>query len=63
MAHASSARSPYPSSGARTGVRELLFKLDHPRAIDDHIDYFGGATEASSDIDADVCEVMLERPA
>ena len=24
-------------------TRSLLFKVDRPRAIDEHIDYFGGA--------------------
>jgi len=63
MAHVSSARWPQASSGAGVEVRELLFKPDHPRAIDQHIDYFGGANEPSSDADADVCEMILERPA
>lgn len=64
MAHASSARSSHASSGAGVEVRELLFKPDRPRAIDQHIDYFGGASEPSSDTDADVYgEMILERPA
>jgi len=45
MAHTSSAH-PLPSgAGARPEARELLFRPDRPRAIDRHIDYFGGVTE------------------
>ena len=56
MAHISSV----PSSGARREVRELLFKPDRPRAIDQYIDYFGGATDSVADGDA--CgDVLLER--
>jgi hypothetical protein len=41
MAHTSSAH-PLPSgAGSHPEARELLFKPDHPRAIDRHIDYFG----------------------
>jgi hypothetical protein len=44
-------------------VRDLLFKPDRPRAIDEYIDYFGGTSHASTDED-DVCgEIFLERPA
>jgi hypothetical protein len=65
MTHTASAPSVnFSDFGARTGVRQLLFKPDHPRAIDQHIDYFGGATEPTSDMEADVCgEMILERPA
>ena len=71
MTHAASTPSVNSSdSGARTGVRQLLFKPDRPRAIDQHIDYFGGATEPASDMEADLCgeddlcgEMILERPA
>ena len=41
MAHASSAHSISSAAGARREVPEVLFKADHPRAIDDYIDYFG----------------------
>lgn len=57
MAHVSSVPS---ASGARREVRELLFKPDRPRAIDEHIDYFGGATDVLADGDA--CgDGLLER--
>jgi hypothetical protein len=62
MAQASFTRS----APARThpGVPELLFKADRPRAIDHHIDYFGGVGEPQADGDEDVCgEATLERPA
>ncbi len=54
MAHASSARSTQPAaSGALSEARPLLFKPDHPRAIDSFIDYFGGAAEPETDAEAD----------
>ena len=60
MAHASSTQA-VPS--AHADVRDLLFKPDRPRAIDDYIDYFGGTGDTSADED-DVCgEAFLERPA
>ena len=60
MAHGLSTRSV---QYARGDARDLLFKPDRPRAIDEYIDYFGGVSEASSDGD-DVCgEAFLERPA
>lgn len=58
MAHASSTHVPY----AHADVRDLLFKPDRPRAIDEYIDYFGGTSDTSADED-DVCEALLERPA
>jgi hypothetical protein len=58
MAHKSSSR------GDATEVRDLLFKSDHPRAIDQHIDFFGGPTEPPDSANEDVSgEVILERPA
>ena len=61
MAHTSSAH-PLPSdAGARPEARELLFKPDRPRAIDRHIDYFGGVTETLSESDDDRCgDAFLE---
>jgi hypothetical protein len=48
---------------ARADVRDLLFKPDRPRAIDEYIDYFGDTGDASADED-DVCgDAFLERPA
>lgn len=53
MAHAS---SPRPE------VERLLFKADRPRAIDQHIDYFGGASEPPAEDSEDTCgETLLER--
>src|SRR5438094_726128 len=49
MAHAPSAQSG--ASGQRPEARELLFKPDCPRAIDHHIDYFGGAGESPAETD------------
>jgi len=61
MAHTSSAH-PLPSDAvARPEARELLFKPDRPRAIDRHIDYFGGVTEAPAESDDDRCgDAFLE---
>lgn len=42
-------------------ARRLFFKPDHPRAIDQYIDYFGGAGSASA-VGDDLCgETLLER--
>jgi hypothetical protein len=42
-------------------ARHLFFKADRPRAIDQHIDYFGGAGGASAASD-DLCgQTLLER--
>lgn len=60
MAHASSTRSVHY---AHADVRDLLFKPDRPRAIDEYIDYFGGASEALSDENDARGEAFLERPA
>jgi hypothetical protein len=59
MAQSSTRSAQY----ARGDVRDLLFKPDRPRAIDEYIDYFGGASEASSDEDDVRGEAFLERPA
>jgi hypothetical protein len=64
MAHASSARSIPSAADARPEVPEQLFKPDRPRAIDRHIDYFGGTADSPADADDDRCaDVALERPA
>src|SRR6267143_4963136 len=60
MAHAPSPQSG--ASGSRLEARELLFKPDHPRAIDQYIHYFGGGDEAAAETDGDRCgETLLER--
>jgi len=60
MAHAPSTQSRV--SDARPEAREVLFKPDHPRAIDQHIDYFGGAGASPAATDDDSCgEALLER--
>ena len=64
MAHASLARQPQPdASSAPPEARPLLFKPDHPRAIDSYIDYFGGAAEPQTDAvtDEGCGEEFLER--
>jgi hypothetical protein len=53
MAHTSSAHQLPSDAGARPEARELLFKPDRPRAIDRHIDFFGGVTEAPAESDDD----------
>lgn len=64
MAHAHSTHATRQLA-ASTRIREprhLLFKADHPRAIDRYIDYFGGAGGVSVERDEDVCgETVLER--
>ena len=63
MAHAritQATRTAAASSRARE-ARRLFFKADHPRAIDQYIDYFGGAG-ASAAVGDDLCgETLLER--
>jgi hypothetical protein len=64
MAHARithAGNTSVASSRARQ-ARRLLFKADHPRAIDRCIDYFGGAGGAVMAVDDDQCgETLLER--
>jgi hypothetical protein len=45
MSHAILARHAEPTT--RT-VRRVLFKRDHPRAIDEYISYFGGPAAEST---------------
>jgi len=62
MAHSTSTRLTPPAEGRE--ARDLLFKPDHPRAIDEHIDFFGGPTDTHAHEHEDVGgEVVLERPA
>ena len=62
MAYTTSTRSTLAPEGRE--ARDLLFKADHPRAIDEFIDFFGGATDTPADEHDDVAgEVVLERPA
>jgi len=62
MAYTSSAHSLPSDAVARPEARELLFKPDRPRAIDHHIDYFGGAGESPAETDDNGCgETLLER--
>ena len=62
MAHGTFTRSTPAGEGRER--RDLLFKADHPRAIDEYIDFFGGATDTHADEHDDVGgEVVLERPA
>ena len=39
-------RIRHPTASAPTEARSLLFKPDHPRAIDGYIGYFGGSYAA-----------------
>ena len=58
ITHATQKSTTSPRIGE---ARHLFFKADHPRAIDEHIDYFGGAGGASATGD-DLCgETLLER--
>jgi len=64
MAHASSARPTQSDAvGAPSQAQPLLFKPDHPRAIDSFIDFFGGAADSQTAAEtADGCgEELLER--
>jgi hypothetical protein len=62
MAHARTHATQKSTASQRTRkARPLFFKADHPRAIDQYIDYFGGAGGASAAAD-DLCgETLLER--
>ena len=52
---------PAASRRAREAHR-LFFKADHPRSIDQYIDFFGGAGGASAAAGDDLCgETLLER--
>ena len=60
MAHA---RSTHRAQKSASFTRNrLFFKADHPREIDQYIDYFGGAGGAATVAGDDVCgETLLER--
>ena len=62
MAHARRTHATQKAAATRNReARRLFFKADHPRAIDQYIDYFGGAGGASAAGD-DLCEeTLLER--
>lgn len=63
MAHARMTHATQKSTASSRSreARHLFFKADHPRAIDQYIDYFGGAGGASAAAD-DLCgETLLER--
>ena len=58
MAQPTAVRALAPTAPA-TEIRELLYKVDHPRPIDHYIDFFGDGV--LSDDDADRCgELFLE---
>jgi len=60
MANSSAAHAVAPALDAPEGeVRDLLYKSDRPRAIDQHIDFFGDG--GLSDVAVDGCgELFLE---
>ena len=60
MAHSTAAHAAAPALAEPEGeVRDLLYKSDHPRAIDQHIDFFGDG--GLSDVAGDGCgELFLE---
>ena len=61
MAHTSFTGSVVSDSGPE--LRDLLFKADHPRAIDRYIDYFGGTDESAETDEEMDSAAVLERPA
>jgi hypothetical protein len=59
MAHATAVHAVAPSfAGSTAEARELLYKADHPRPIDRHIDFFGDG--ALSDVGDGCGELFLE---
>jgi hypothetical protein len=64
MAHAHITHASQTSTASLRSreARRLFFKADRPRAIDQYIDYFGGASAASAALGDDACgETLLER--
>lgn len=63
MAHARITQATGTGAAASRAreARRLFFKADHPRAIDQHIDYFGGAGAAAAVGDELCGEALLER--
>jgi hypothetical protein len=64
MAHWNTTHATVPAPVLRSqpaGPRALLYKADHPRAIDRHIDFFGDGTTLT-EADSDGCgDLFLER--
>ena len=60
MAHARISQATQTFSRTRE-ARSLFFKADRPRAIDQYIDFFGGAGGASATGDDQCGETLLER--
>jgi hypothetical protein len=61
MVHSTAVQAAAPALFAEpeADVRDLLYKTDHPRAIDQHIDFFGDGV--LSDGAGDGCgELLLE---
>ena len=59
MAHSTAVHAVAPSVAESTaGARELLYKSDHPRAIDRYIDFFGDGM--LSDVGDGCGELFLE---
>jgi hypothetical protein len=59
MAHSTAVHAAAPSLAPEAEVHDLLYKADHPRTIDRHIDFFGDG--ALSDGACDRCgDLFLE---
>ena len=59
MAHPTAVHAAAPAHAPEAEVRDLLYKADHPRVIDRHIDFFGDG--ALSDGACDRCgDLFLE---
>lgn len=59
MAHSTAVHAVAPSfAGSIAEAREQLYKADHPRAIDRHIDFFGDGV--MSDVGDGCGELFLE---
>jgi hypothetical protein len=64
MAHARSTHATQKRAASKRTreAHRLFFKADRPRAIDQYIDFFGGAGGASASTGDDLCgETLLER--
>ena len=59
MAHSTAVSAVAAALSPELDARDLLYKADHPRAIDQHIDFFGDGV--LSDVACDRCgELFLE---